>query len=327
MPAPAVIAITPGEPGGIGPDLSVLLTRHPIDCQLVFVADPQLLGQRAQQLGLELDLPEWQPGTLRMYGAFVLPVSGLDSVAAGRLNKANAAYVIETLKAAVQGCLDGSFDALVTGPVHKGIINDAGIPFSGHTEFLAQISNTPQTVMMLVADTVRVALVTTHLPLSRVCQSLNRGLVKDVIEILHRELKRKFDIPSPRILVCGLNPHAGESGHLGREEIDIIEPVIKELSRTGIHLVGPLPADTIFTPPYLQQADVILAMYHDQGLPTLKHIGFGRAVNVTLGLPFIRTSVDHGTALDRAGTGDIEISSMKQAIKLALKLCQSHGSR
>ncbi len=243
----------------------------------------------------------------------------MDLVIPGRLNSSNAAYVLETLEQAIKLCQSGVFDALVTGPVQKSVINDAGIPFTGHTEFLGEKTNaTP--VMLLVANTLRVALATTHLPLSKVSDAINHVLLSQVIRILHRDLISRFAIPAPRILVCGLNPHAGESGHLGREEIDVLIPALNSLRQEGINLDGPLPADTAFTHERLKHADAVLAMYHDQGLPVLKYAGFGQAVNVTLGLPIIRTSVDHGTALELAGMGQADAESLRCAIALAITL-------
>jgi 4-hydroxythreonine-4-phosphate dehydrogenase len=241
-------------------------------------------------------------------------------VTAGRLDPANSSYVLATLERAVSGCLNGEFDALVTGPVHKGAINDAGIAFTGHTEFLAKRANAPQVVMLLVAGDLRVALATTHLPLAEVPRALTRAHLRAVLTTLHSELQTKLHILKPRILVCGLNPHAGEGGYLGREEREVIEPVLTELRAAGMNLRGPVPADTAFIPSQLADADVVLAMYHDQGLPVLKHHGFGEAVNVTLGLPFIRTSVDHGTALERAGSGPIDHGSLRAAVEMAFTM-------
>ncbi len=312
-----VVALTAGEPAGIGPDLAVLLAQQPMTCRMVVIADPVILTERAASLNKPLTIHDWhgqphEPGALA-----VIPVTPARAVTAGRLDPANAQYVLETLKQAVAGCLRGDFDALVTGPVHKGVINDAGIPFSGHTEFLAAQSGAPLPVMMLVAKDLRVALVTTHLPLAEVSRHITREHLSRVIQILHADLKQKFGIRDPRILVCGLNPHAGEGGHLGHEEIEVIKPVLAELTVKGMNLVGPTPADTAFTPKHLADADAVLAMYHDQGLPVLKHYGFDQAVNITLGLPFIRTSVGHGTALELAGTGRVDTSSLNAAIQTA----------
>ncbi|SUC38274.1 4-hydroxythreonine-4-phosphate dehydrogenase [Proteus mirabilis] len=245
------------------------------------------------------------------------------SVVAGTLNTANGHYVVQTLARACDGCLNGEFSALVTGPVHKGVINDAGVPFTGHTEFFADRSHCQRVVMMLATDTLRVALATTHLPLREVADAITGELLNEIITILNHDLKTKFGISSPHIYVCGLNPHAGEGGHMGREEIDIIEPALEQLRQQGIQLHGPYPADTLFQPKYLTHADAVLAMYHDQGLPVLKYEGFGRAVNITLGLPFIRTSVDHGTALELAGTKSADAGSFRTALNLAINMIQN----
>ncbi len=321
-----MIALTPGEPAGIGPDLIVRLAQEATSTPLLVIADPDLLDERAQRLGIRVHLHRFapdrpvappQPGHLN-----VLPVALRRSVTPGRLDAANAAYVIDTLRIACDGCLEGRFDALVTGPVHKGIINEAGLHFTGHTEFLAErCAAVP--VMMLATPDLRVALVTTHLPLRDVSAAITPELLTHVICILHRDLTRRFGIPDPRILVCGLNPHAGEGGHLGREEIDVITPVLDALRTRGWQLIGPLPADTAFVPDKLADADAVLAMYHDQGLPVLKHLGFGQAVNITLGLPIIRTSVDHGTALDLAGTDRADLGSLRAAIATAQFLIEA----
>jgi 4-hydroxythreonine-4-phosphate dehydrogenase len=318
MPDFPIIAVTPGEPAGIGPDVCLrLATRAPRDAALVFIADPELLAARARQLGASLALPPWKEPCP---GCFVHPVRAVHPVVPGRLDPANARYVVETLEHATDSCLKGEFDALVTGPVHKGAINDAGIPFSGHTEFLADRSRAKQVVMMLACPDLRVALVTTHLPLADVPHAITRERLTAVIEVLHADLCAKFGLADPRILVCGLNPHAGEGGHLGREEIEVIEPAIRALTARGLKLTGPAPADTAFLPAQLAQTDAVLAMYHDQGLPVLKHHDFAHTVNVTLGLPFIRTSVDHGTALELAGTGRADPSSLIAAVDLAVTL-------
>jgi len=321
---PAVrIALTPGEPAGIGPDLCAQLAQSAHPCQLVAVADPELLRQRADKLGLPLTIDLFdqsaaiepsQPGHL-----MVLPVAMTAPAACGVLDRANSAYVLETIRLATQGCLDGRFSALVTAPVHKGIINDAGIAFSGHTEFIADITGgTP--VMMLATPGLRVALATTHLPLAQVSAAITPSSLTEVIRLLDRDLRQRFGIAQPKILVCGLNPHAGEGGHLGREEIETIEPTLASLRAAGLNLIGPLPADTLFTPKYLDDADAVLAMYHDQGLPVLKFKGFGQAVNITLGLPIVRTSVDHGTALELAGTGLANLGSLQFALQTALQM-------
>jgi 4-hydroxythreonine-4-phosphate dehydrogenase len=258
-----------------------------------------------------------------------LAVKCAETVTPGKLNKANAPYVLETLTRATKGCITGEFDAIVTAPLHKGIINDAGIPFTGHTEFLAKLTNATLPVMMLAANyqtkdnknnSLRVSLATTHLPLKDVSAAISKHTLSQVIEILHHDLQTKFGIKKPHILICGLNPHAGESGHMGMEEIETITPVIENYKAKGMNLTGPLPADTLFTPKYLDTADAVLAMYHDQGLPVLKYVGFGHAVNITLGLPIIRTSVDHGTALDLAGTGKAHLGSLIAAIDAAKKM-------
>lgn len=304
------IALTAGEPAGIGPDLCAQLAQRLPEADITVIADRPLLLQRAAQLGLQL-------GNLQ-----VRHVPLAQPAVAGRLAPANSSYVLETLRQAAQGCLTGEFDAMVTAPVHKGVINDAGIPFSGHTEFLAEFTGTQQVVMMLAGGGMRVALATTHLPLRDVPDAITPGLLEDVLRILHRDLRDKFGIPRPCILVAGLNPHAGESGHLGREEIEVIQPVLARLAAEGMHLLGPLPADTMFSQKNLQAADAFLAMYHDQGLPVLKFASFGGGVNVTLGLPILRTSVDHGTALELAGSGRADPGSLYAAIALAAELAQ-----
>lgn len=324
MPATPRIAFTPGEPAGIGPDLAVLLAQQPLAAEIVAVADPDLLLQRARQRGVPLQLREvdltttpraHEPGTLS-----VLPVPLAAPARAGTLDTANAPYVLDTLRRATALCQQKLCAALVTGPVHKGVINDAGIPFTGHTEFLAELTHTPRVVMMLATPGLRVALATTHLPLRAVADAITPELLREVIGILHHDLRTKFGLARPRILVCGLNPHAGEGGHLGREELEVIGPVVDTLRSAGLHLLGPLPADTLFTPRHLDRADAVLAMYHDQGLPVLKHKGFGRAVNITLGLPIVRTSVDHGTALELAGNGAVDLGSLHYAIEVALEM-------
>lgn len=307
MSRPLRLAITPGEPAGIGPDLVLSLASRPWPDELVIIADPELLAARARALGLAPDIREVRlsdaPRPAPAGCLHVLPAALRAPVRAGELNPANSAYVLETLDLAIAGCRQQQFDGLITGPVHKGVINEAGIPFTGHTEYLAAKTDTPRVVMMLATEGLRVALVTTHLPLKDVAGAITRPLLREVIAIVQRDLQDKFGLAEPHILVAGLNPHAGEDGHMGREEIDIIEPVLAEFRQRGVKLSPPLPADTLFTPKYLDHADAVLAMYHDQGLPVLKYKGFGQAVNITLGLPFIRTSVDHGTALDLAGTG------------------------
>ena len=299
--------------------------------EIVAIADPQLLQERAQTMGLPLRLREINPAEKPIAShageLAVLPVALAEKVTPGKLDSRNANYILNTLDAAIEGCVAGTFAALVTGPVHKSVINDAGIPFSGHTEYLAEKTHTPKVVMMLATRGLRVALATTHLPLKDVAAAINVDELTQVIRILHRDLQQQFGIAEPRIYVCGLNPHAGEGGHLGREEIDIIEPTLNTLRSEGFTLIGPLPADTLFTPKYLDNADAVLAMYHDQGLPVLKFKGFGQAVNITLGLPIIRTSVDHGTALDLAATGKADSGSLHTALAYAIDMVQARTAR
>ncbi|MDR3415959.1 MAG: 4-hydroxythreonine-4-phosphate dehydrogenase PdxA [Nevskia sp.] len=323
------LLLTPGEPAGIGPDLAVVLAQQPLPAALGVVCDPQILEERARQLGLPLrmrlriaghPLQPHRAGELQ-----VMPVSLAAPAQASVLDPRNASYVLETLRLAAVEVLAGRADALVTAPVHKGVINDAGLPFTGHTEFLAGLCGAPTPVMMLVAGSLRVALATTHLPLRSVPDAITFHGLSATLRVLHADLRRRFAIAEPRILVCGLNPHAGEGGHLGREEVEVITPVLEALRAEGLHLAGPLPADTLFTPRQLAAGDAVLAMYHDQGLPVLKHAGFGEAVNVTLGLPIIRTSVDHGTALDLAGSGRAESGSLQAAVRLALQLARGSG--
>ncbi len=318
----APLVLTPGEPAGIGPDLAVQLAQQARAYPIVAVCSPTLLEQRAETLGLglELDVLEDDSAIATQAGRLsIMPVELAEPAEAGQLNPANAHYVLECLTQATSGCLSKRFSALVTGPLHKGVINDAGIPFSGHTEFLAQQTG-GYPVMMLACPELRVALATTHLPLKAVSEAITPQRLERVIRILHHDLQQRFKLTNPSILVCGLNPHAGEGGHLGREEIEVITPLLRRLQDEGMTLIGPLPADTLFTPPHLEQADAVLAMYHDQGLPVLKHLGFGHAVNITLGLPIIRTSVDHGTALDLAASGLANDGSLKTAIECALQM-------
>lgn len=316
------LAVTPGEPAGIGAELLVRYVQRPLQgLSLVAVCDPTLLQDTARALELPLDIAAFQPGMpAREAGDGRLSVCGVAMAAAvepGQLNRANARYVLDTLARASDGCRDGTFQALITGPVHKGIINDAGFAFSGHTEFFAERAGVARVVMMLATDGLRVALATTHLPLKDVSAAITHHELTETLRILERDLRQKFAIAQPRILICGLNPHAGEGGHLGQEEQQVITPVIEALRSEGMQLIGPLPADTLFTPKYLDAADAVLAMYHDQGLPVLKYKGFGRAVNITLGLPFVRTSVDHGTALDLAGKGVADLGSFATAVDTA----------
>ncbi len=314
------LAITSGEPAGIGPDLCLQLSQIRQALPLVVLADKMLLQQRAELLRLNVQLHDYEttsefplaPGHL-----CVLHLPLLQAVKPGKLDSANSRYVLDLLTRAVHGCQTGEFGGMVTAPVHKGVINDAGIPFSGHTEFLAGLMHVEQVVMMLVGGGMRVALATTHLPLKDVAGAITAELLEGVIRIIRRDLMNRFGIADPRILVAGLNPHAGEGGHLGREEIEIIIPLLDKLRADRINVSAPLPADTLFTPQRLTQCDCVLAMYHDQGLPVLKHASFGHGVNVTLGLPIIRTSVDHGTALELAGTGQADIGSLLEAIQMA----------
>jgi 4-hydroxythreonine-4-phosphate dehydrogenase len=325
---PKRFALTPGEPAGIGPDLCLLLAKQSQPYPLIAITSRDLLIERAAQLGVAINLisvaPDAFPDQPAPAGSLYVWDTPLHGPAvAGQLNTANGPFVVETLTRAGQGCIDGDFVGMITAPVHKGVINDSGIPFSGHTEFLAELTHTEQVVMMLATGDLRVALVTTHLPLRDVADAITCERLERVTRILHADLVDKFGIARPRILVCGLNPHAGESGHLGREEIDIIEPTLERLRSEGLDLRGPLPSDTLFTPKYLEHCDAVLAMYHDQGLPVLKYKGFGAAVNVTLGLPIIRTSVDHGTALDLAGSGKIDTGSLQVALETAYQMAET----
>ena len=315
----SVLALTPGEPAGIGPDVCILLARDP-PCRLVLIADPDVMHARAAQLGSTFTAAPWRGRDDSDEPVAIVPLAAAAPVVAGRLDTRNVPYVIDTLKRALAGCLAGEFDALVTAPVHKGVINEAGIAFTGHTEFLAEGAGKRKVVMMLTDNELRVALATTHCPLAEVSGRITQAHLREVLRILHDELKRRFGIAAPHILVCGLNPHAGESGHLGREEIEVITPVIEELREEGLRLRGPVPADTAFTAPQLADVDAVLTMYHDQGLPVLKHRGFGHAVNITLGLPFVRTSVDHGTALELAGSGRADATSLRAAVHMACAL-------
>lgn len=323
-----IIAITSGEPAGIGPDIIIsALSDQAFPARLVILADPELLKSRAKTLGVTANiiliekiskLPPHKQGDI-----FVLPILQTKKSTAGVLNIANSPYVLETLKQAGEGCIRGEFDAIVTPPVHKGILCETGVHFSGHTEFFQAQCQSPHVVMMLATEAMKVALVTTHLPLKDVSAAITEQSISLVVRALNKDLQEKFAIKQPKILVCGLNPHAGEDGHLGMEEIDVIIPTLNKLRLEGLDLIGPLPADTLFTPKYLDNADCALAMYHDQGLPVLKYSGFGNAVNITLGLPIIRTSVDHGTAIDLAGTGKANNGSLKVAIQHAINMANN----
>lgn len=315
------LVVTPGEPAGIGPDLCLETLAHGASDRLVIVGDPQMMTERARTLGKTVSINEWSAGEPLQAGCLnVLPVTLGGPCRPGELSTDNAAYVLETLAQAVTLCESGAVDGLVTAPVNKAVINEAGISFSGHTEWLAERTGTPRVVMMLATEGLRVALATTHLPLREVPDVLDARLLEETMTILDRDLRLKFGLAKPVITVCGLNPHAGESGHLGREEIDVIAPAIARMQQQGIDVRGPLPADTAFTPAALEGVDAVLAMYHDQGLPVLKHRGFGHAVNITLGLPIVRTSVDHGTALDLAGKGTADPQSLFTAIEYARDL-------
>ncbi len=331
------LAVTSGEPAGIGPELCLALSRHPAQARLVVLADKELLRQRAAQLGMDVPLHDYAPDRPAPAGSLeVLHLPLATPSAPGRLDAANGPYVLQLLDRALAGCLQGEFAAMVTAPLHKGVINDAGINgFTGHTEYLAEKTGTPLVVMMLAGTSsigghgplgqpgpLRVALATTHLPLKEVPAAITPAVLEDVLRILHADMARKYGIARPRILVAGLNPHAGEGGYLGREEIEVITPVLEKLRSEGMELLGPLPADTLFTPPQLARGDCVLAMYHDQGLAPLKFTTFGQGINVTLGLPIIRTSVDHGTALDLAGTGKADPGSLFVAVEQAIEMAQ-----
>ncbi|CAC9641825.1 4-hydroxythreonine-4-phosphate dehydrogenase PdxA [bacterium endosymbiont of Bathymodiolus sp. 5 South] len=312
-----MFAFTPGEPAGIGPDLAVIYAQEKSKKDLLIFADPDMLLDRAKTLNLTLKISESE-STSNAQTLCIYPVKTAAKVIAGTLNKNNAEYVLKTLDLATQHCLNDNTQALVTGPLHKGIINQAGIypNFSGHTEYLAHLSGVDKTVMMLATDGFRVALATTHIPLNQVSKNIQADALEKTLNIIHKSLQN-YGLHNPKIVVCGLNPHAGEDGYLGSEEIEIINPLIEKLNTQGLNLVGSVPADTAFTPDALKGVDCVLAMYHDQGLPVLKTLGFKKAVNITLGLPFIRTSVDHGTALSLAGTGNISLGSFNTALKTA----------
>lgn len=322
MSALPAIVVTTGEPAGIGPDICLALALQSCDCRLAFTGDPTVLRERADRLGLTLEFrmvgadgpAPHQPGVIQ-----ILAHTVAHPVVPGQLDSANARYVLDMLDTAIRGCMSGEYQAMVTAPLQKSVIADTGLSFSGHTEYLAQETGSTTPVMLLVAGTLRVALATTHIPLASVSSAINTRDLLSTLTTLNAGLKSRFHLANPRILVLGLNPHAGESGHLGREEIDVISPAIQAARAAGIDARGPLPADTAFTPHALKDGDAVLAMFHDQGLPVLKFAGFGRGVNVTLGLPIIRTSVDHGTALDLAGTGSADAGSLRAALDLALE--------
>lgn len=324
------LVITAGEPAGIGPEQVIQLAQQDWPYEWVVIANKTLLQQRSEGIGLAIDIVEFNPDTVptanRAGEIKLIDLPLPHPVVAGQLDKANANFVLEMLHTAINGCLDNTFDAMVTGPIHKGIINEAGHKFTGHTELLAEASNTDQVVMMLATPGLRVPLVTTHLPLKDVSEAITPELLESVIRILHQSLTQQFGLDQPAIYVMGLNPHAGEDGHLGMEEIDTIIPVLDKLRKEHIHLIGPLPADTIFSPSNVEKADAFLAMFHDQGLPVLKYVGFGNAVNITLGLPFIRTSVDHGTALNLAGTGQADTNSFRYAMDVAIEMMHGDAS-
>ena len=313
-----VLAVTAGEPAGIGPDLCAFLAEEDYPVNIVIIADKEMMRDRCEMLGLSFEMPDYVPGLSQKCS--VEHVALHARAHPGTLDPSNSASVLKTIERAATGCMTGEFDGLVTAPVHKGVINEAGYDFSGHTEFLADLTGTDHVVMMLTGGGMRVALVTTHLPLRAVPDAITRDAVERTLRILHRDLKTRFRISSPHIAVAGLNPHAGESGYLGREEIEVIEPVMDALKREGMRLSGPLPADTLFN--HLSGIDCVLAMYHDQGLPVLKYASFGQGVNITLGLPIVRTSVDHGTALALAGTGKIERGSLRAAILSAIEMIE-----
>lgn len=323
-----VIALTTGEPAGVGPELALLLGLGAPPARIVVIGDIEMLAERNRALGLGLALHRYDKSVRQPEAGIEVEHVPLGRASrAGRLDPANAHYVLATLNRAIDGCSSGEFDAMVTAPVHKGAINDAGIAFTGHTEYLAERTGTAHVVMMLVGGGLRVALATTHLSLADVPKAITRRSLTDTLRVLNASLIEQFGIAAPRILVSGLNPHSGESGHLGHEEIDVIEPVIRALVAEGFALEGPIPADTLFVPERLKRADCALAMFHDQGLPVLKFASFGRGVNVTLGLPIVRTSVDHGTALDLAGTGQADAGSLVEAVRLALDIAQARRRR
>lgn len=320
---PPVIAITSGEPAGIGPELCAHLAEKVFPARLVILGDRGLVTERAARIGKPVRFTDYRPDASPPPGSLEILHLPLGKAAEpGKLDISNGPYVLHLLDRALQGCTSGEFAAMVTCPVHKGIIADAGFPFTGHTEYLAEKTSTPRVVMLLAGGGLRVALATTHLPLKDVADAITPAELETTLRIMHRDFREKFGFSDPRILVSGLNPHAGEGGHLGREEIEVITPVLEKLRAEGMKLIGPLPADTLFTPPQLARGDGVLAMYHDQGLAVLKYASFGGGVNITLGLPIVRTSVDHGTALDLAGTGKADPGSLFTAVDSALDICR-----
>ena len=320
-PSAVRLVLTAGEPAGIGPDICLMLATRQLACRVAVIADSEVLQRRADQLGLPVRLHIMKAGEADFSSAAgtlnVIHIPAAQAVRAGQLDHRNARYVLQCIDKAVQLCLDRQFDAVVTAPVHKGIINEAGVPFTGHTEYLQQLTATPSAVMMLATSGLRVALVTTHAPLRAVSDMITFDRVEQTVKTVWQALREDFAIARPNLFVCGLNPHAGEDGHLGREDQDIVAPALEHCRTLGISIQGPLPADTLFIPRYLDHCDAVIAMYHDQGLPVLKFKGFGQAVNITLGLPIVRTSVDHGTALELAGSGKADAGSLVAAVATA----------
>ncbi|MDH3429588.1 MAG: 4-hydroxythreonine-4-phosphate dehydrogenase PdxA [Gammaproteobacteria bacterium] len=326
MPLDKPLIVTAGEPAGIGPELCLALAQQSLPCSVVVLSDPDVLRARAEMVGIDVSVREISANDAGVSRAehnelLVVPQRFAETPVCGQLNPANASALLDGLRLAVRGCIDGQFAGLVTAPLQKSVVNDAGFAFTGHTEFLAELTNCRLPVMLLVADTLRVALASTHLPLRDVPDFVTKDRLRDVLQVLFTDLRSKFGIDSPEVVVCGLNPHAGEGGYLGTEDADVIAPVVAEFAARGHRIRGPLPADTAFTPA-AGKKDAVLAMYHDQGLPVLKYAGFGHAVNVTLGLPIVRTSVDHGTALDLAGSGRADSGSLMQAVRLAATLAE-----
>ena len=322
-----VLAVTSGEPAGVGPELCAWLASREWPARLVVIGDAGLIASRLACTGMAASVQPYHPAARPQSGVLEVLHRPLAVPAqAGRVDVANAPYVLDVLDCAIDGCVSGHFSGMVTAPVHKGVICEAGVPFSGHTEYLAERTGSARVVMMLVGGGLRVALATTHLPLAAVPAALTATVLEETLRIVHHDLQRRFGLALPRILVAGLNPHAGEGGHMGREEIEVIEPVLERLRGEGMQLIGPLPADTLFVPHTLARGDAVLAMYHDQGLPVLKHASFGGGVNVTLGLPIVRTSVDHGTALDLAGSGRADPGSLHAAVELAAQMVAQRGA-